>query len=55
MTLAVGIFEWVSEKSNDNFTMFAAASMLVAVAITLLFLFLQKHIAEGLAAGAVKG
>ncbi len=55
MTLAVGIFAWVSEKSNDNFTRFAAASILVAVPITLLFMFLQKHIVAGLSAGATKG
>jgi arabinogalactan oligomer/maltooligosaccharide transport system permease protein len=55
MTLAVGIFNWIYEQANENFTLFAAASMLVALPITLLFLFLQRYIALGITAGAVKG
>jgi arabinogalactan oligomer/maltooligosaccharide transport system permease protein len=54
-TLAVGIFEWISTRANDNFTQFAAASILIAVPIALLFMYLQKHIVAGLAAGATKG
>lgn len=54
-TLAMGIFEWITTGANDNFTMFAAGAILVAVPITILFLILQKHIVKGLSAGAIKG
>ncbi|MGL4803377.1 MAG: sugar ABC transporter permease [Cetobacterium sp.] len=54
-TLAMGIFEWIQKGANDNFTMFAAGAILVAVPITILYMFLQKHIVKGLSAGAVKG
>lgn len=54
-TLAIGIFRWVQENVGDRFTQFAAGAILVAVPITILFAYLQKHIAEGLSAGAVKG
>ncbi|MGB6127778.1 MAG: sugar ABC transporter permease [Psychrilyobacter sp.] len=54
-TLAVGIFEWISSRANDNFTQFAAASILIAVPIAILFMYLQKHIVAGLSAGATKG
>lgn len=53
-TLAVGIFEWISGFANDNFTQFASASLLTAIPITILFIYLQKHIVEGLTQGAVK-
>lgn len=54
-TVAMGLFEWVQKQQNTNFTMFAAGAILVAVPITILFVFLQKHIVEGLSQGAVKG
>lgn len=54
-TVAMGLFEWVQKQQNANFTMFAAGAILVAVPITILFVFLQKHIVEGLSQGAVKG
>jgi arabinogalactan oligomer/maltooligosaccharide transport system permease protein len=54
-TLAVGLFEMVTGRGNTEFTTFAAGAVLVAVPITLLFLFLQKYIIEGLKAGANKG
>ncbi|MCV5533676.1 sugar ABC transporter permease, partial [Escherichia coli] len=37
-----------------NYTLFAAGALLVAVPITLLFVFTQKHITTGLVSGAVK-
>ena len=43
-TLAVGLFEWISGMNNSNFTLFAAGAILVAIPITLLFVFLQKNI-----------
>lgn len=54
MTLAIGIFGWISSNSAENFTLFAAGSLLVAVPITLLFVVTQKHITTGLVSGAVK-
>ncbi|MDN5304750.1 MAG: arabinogalactan oligomer / maltooligosaccharide transport system permease protein [Fusobacteriaceae bacterium] len=54
-TLAVGIFEWVQGRADNNFTLFAAGSLLVAIPILILFVFLQKNIVEGLSQGATKG
>lgn len=54
LTLAIGIFSWISSNSTGNFTLFAAGSLLVAVPITLLFIATQKHITTGLVSGAVK-
>ncbi|WP_261817590.1 sugar ABC transporter permease [Vibrio gallicus] len=54
MTLAIGIFSWISSNSAENFTLFAAGSLLVAIPITLLFVATQKHITTGLVSGAVK-
>lgn len=54
MTLAIGIFSWITSNSAENFTLFAAGSLLVAVPITLLFVATQKHITTGLVSGAVK-
>lgn len=54
-TLAIGLFEFVTGKANTQFTTFAAGAILVAVPITVLFLLFQKHIVEGLKAGANKG
>lgn len=54
-TLAVGIFEWVQGRADNNFTLFAAGSILIAIPIVILFGILQKHIVSGLAAGATKG
>ncbi|MGE8204645.1 sugar ABC transporter permease [Heyndrickxia sp. NPDC080065] len=54
-TLAIGLFEMVTGNTNTKFTTFAAGAVLVAVPITLLFIFLQKYLVEGLRAGANKG
>ncbi|MGL6314183.1 sugar ABC transporter permease [Vibrio sp. WXL103] len=54
MTIAIGIFSWISSNSAENYTLFAAGSLLVAVPITLLFVATQKHITTGLVSGAVK-
>ena len=54
-TLAIGIFEWVQGRADNNFTLFAAGSILIAIPIVILFGVLQKHIVQGLSAGATKG
>lgn len=54
-TLAVGLYEMVTDVSKTQFTTFAAGAVLVAIPITLLFLFLQRYLVEGLTAGASKG
>lgn len=55
LTLAVGLFQMVRGIGNDKFTTFAAGAVLVALPITLLFIFLQRYLIEGLTAGATKG
>lgn len=54
MTLAIGIFNWIATNSAENYTLFSAGALLVAVPITLLFVATQKHITTGLMSGAVK-
>ena len=53
-TLALGLFELINGRANDNFTMFAAGALLVAVPFTLLFMAGQRFLLKSLAAGAVK-
>jgi len=56
MSVAVGTFEWLSKTMvNSNYTMFCAAGVIVAIPVTLVFLFLQKYYVEGVTGGAVKG
>jgi arabinogalactan oligomer/maltooligosaccharide transport system permease protein len=54
-TLAVGLFSMITGKENSNFTMFAAGAVLIALPITILFMFFQKYLVQGIAAGANKG
>ncbi|MFS0726047.1 sugar ABC transporter permease [Paenibacillus sp. 1P07SE] len=54
-TLAVGLYQMVSQRNSTEFTMFAAGAVLVALPVTTLFLFLQRFLVEGLTAGATKG
>jgi len=54
-TLAMGIFEWVQGRADNNFTLFAAGAILIAIPIVILFGVLQKHIVAGLSSGATKG
>lgn len=48
-TLAVGLYEMISGRSNDNFTMFAAGAILVAVPFAILFVAGQKSLLQSLA------
>lgn len=56
MSVAVGMYEWVSRTMvNQNYTMFCAAGVIVAIPVTAVFLALQKYYVEGVTGGAVKG
>jgi arabinogalactan oligomer/maltooligosaccharide transport system permease protein len=52
-TLALGLFSFVTDKNND-FTNFAAGSMLVAVPFVIFFVLTQKSLIASLASGAMK-
>ena len=55
-TAAVGLYGLLaSDQRNNNFGVFAAGSLLLAIPIVALFQFLQRYIVGGLTAGAVKG
>ncbi|ANA80990.1 binding-protein-dependent transport systems inner membrane component [Paenibacillus vortex V453] len=54
-TLAVGLWDLVNSTQDSNFTLFAAASVLIALPITILFIFLQRLLVDGMTAGASKG
>lgn len=53
-TLAIGLYDMISSDTNNNFTMFAAGAVLVAVPITVLYVCLQKYLIQGIMAGANK-
>ena len=55
-TVALGMYRWLERESiQQYFTTFCAAAVVVAVPITLLFMWLQKYYVEGVTGGAVKG
>jgi len=54
-TLMVGLVSFVEGRFSDMWGVFAAGSLLAAIPIVLLYLYLQKYIVGGLTAGAVKG
>ncbi|MDQ3870858.1 MAG: sugar ABC transporter permease [Chloroflexota bacterium] len=54
-SLAVGLYGLIAGERNANFGMFAAGTLLTAIPTVALFFSLQKYIAGGLTAGAVKG
>lgn len=54
-TLAVGMYQWVSNQLSSNWGLFAAGSVLAAIPILVLFLALQRYIVGGLTSGSVKG
>ncbi|MGP1601242.1 sugar ABC transporter permease [Treponema sp.] len=53
-TLAVGLFELINGRANDNFTMFAAGAVLIAVPFAILFMVGQKFMLQSLAGDSVK-
>lgn len=54
-TLAVGMFQWVSNQLSSNWGLFAAGAILASLPVLALFLSLQRYIVGGLTAGSVKG
>lgn len=54
-TLAVGMYQWVSNQLASNWGLFAAGAILASIPVLVLFLSLQRYIVGGLTAGSVKG
>lgn len=54
-TLAVGLYDLISNQFGNEFTKFAAGSVLIAIPIAILFLSFQKYFVSGLTAGGTKG
>jgi arabinogalactan oligomer/maltooligosaccharide transport system permease protein len=52
-TLALGLFSFVSDKKNE-FTNFAAGSLIIAIPFIIFFLFTQKSMMMSMGSGAVK-
>jgi arabinogalactan oligomer/maltooligosaccharide transport system permease protein len=53
-TLAVGLYQFVTQETSKNWTLFAAGAVIAALPVMALFLFLQRFIVGGLTAGSVK-
>jgi arabinogalactan oligomer/maltooligosaccharide transport system permease protein len=53
-TLAVGLYQYVSQRFSEYWGVFAAGAVLAALPVVLLFQFLQRYIVSGLTAGSVK-
>ena len=54
-TVAIGLFAMLEQDTiNEWFRSFAAASVLIAIPITLLFIYMQKYYVEGVTSGSVK-
>ncbi|TLP93723.1 sugar ABC transporter permease [Nesterenkonia salmonea] len=53
-TLAVGLYQFISQETSQNWSVFAAGAVLAAVIPVALFLLLQRYIVSGLTAGSVK-
>ena len=54
-TVAIGLFSMLQQDTiNDWFMPFTAGSVIIAIPITLLFMFMQKYYVEGITGGSVK-
>lgn len=55
-TIALGLFEMLKrENIHLYFTRFCAGAVLIAIPITILFVFMQKYYVSGVTGGSVKG
>ncbi|MCL2812577.1 MAG: sugar ABC transporter permease [Clostridia bacterium] len=54
LTLAVGLFQLIDGRTANNYTMFAAGALLVAIPFVFLFLIGQKSLLTALGAAGVK-
>lgn len=53
-TLAVGLYQFISQETSRNWSVFAAGAVIAAIIPVALFLALQRFIVGGLTAGSVK-
>lgn len=55
-TVSIGLYSMLNQTTvNTMYTAFAAGCILIAIPITILFIYLQKYYVEGITSGAVKG
>jgi len=54
-TLAVGMYQWVSNQLTSRWGLFAAGAVVASIPVLALFLALQRYIVGGLTSGSVKG
>ena len=54
-TVALGLFQMITDQYQNDFTAFAAGAVVLAVPITVLYIVLQRYLVTGAAAGAEKG
>lgn len=53
-TLALGLYQYVSEQTNSNWPVFAAGTVLACLPPLIVFFWLQKYLVSGLTSGSVK-
>ena len=54
-TLAVGLYTMITQQFSNDWTLFAAGAILVAIPILIFMLSMQKYYISGLSSGATKG
>ena len=54
-TLATGLRSFINNQFSAHWTQFSAAAIMASIPVAVIFMILQKFIAKGLTAGAVKG
>ncbi|MDR1794135.1 MAG: sugar ABC transporter permease [Erysipelotrichaceae bacterium] len=55
-TIALGLYQMISrENIYQYFTRFCAGAVLIAIPITILFIYMQKYYVSGITGGSVKG
>jgi len=55
LTLAVGLRNFITGNNANDYTMFAAGAVLIAIPLATMFVVFQKYFIEGITAGANKG